>query len=212
MKFKYRGEQGEIDFLAWSDTRLYIIECKNAILPSSSHEVRATYEHIQKASRQLDMSSKALQDDMVQKTYFPQWGISPRKRTVHTCILLGNRLFAVPNGLPHPVRYAYELNMILTSGTINSDLGRWSCWTGEKFSDEDLARYLSDSDPLSKSFLKSMEPYSETFFCQGKRIQLDSYAYNFLLHLEMQDRLLKIIDRKDEMRKKLGEAFCKTQD
>ena len=212
VKYKYRGEQGEIDFLAWSDSRIYIIECKKAILPSSSHEIRATYEHIQKASRQLDMSSEALQDKTVQKTYFSQWGISSGNRTVHTCILLGNRLFTVPNGMQHPVRYAYELNMILTSGTVNSDLGHWSCWTGEQFADEDLARYLSDADPLSRSFLESMVPYTETFCCQGKKIQLSSYAYNSLLHLEKQDEYLRIIDKNEEERQRLVEQFCKKQE
>ena len=209
VKYKYRGEQGEIDFLAWSDSRIYIIECKKAILPSSSHEIRATYEHIQKASQQLDMSSEALQDEMVQKNYFPQWGISSRSRTIHTCILLGNRLFAVPNGMQHPVRYAYELNMILTSGTVNSNLGHWSCWTSEQFADEDLARYLSDADPLSRSFLESMDQYMETFCCQGKKIQLSSYAYNPLLHLEKHDEHLRIIDKNEEERKKLDEQFLK---
>ena len=209
VKYRYREEQGEIDFLAWSDSRIYIIECKRAILPTSSHEIRATYEHIQKASRQLDMSSEALQDETVQKTYFSQWGISPGKRTVYTCILLGNRLFAVPNGMLHPVRYAYELNMILTSGIVNSNLGHWSCWTGEQFADEDLARYLSDADPLSKSFLESMEPYTETFYCQGKKMQLNSYAYNPLLHLEKQDEYLRIVDKNEEERQRLDEQFRK---
>ena len=212
VKYRYRGEQGEIDFLAWSDSRIYIIECKKAILPTSSHEIRATYEHIQKASRQLDMSSEALQDETIQKTYFSQWGISPGNRTVHTCILLGNRLFAVPNGMQHPVRYAYELNMILTSGIVNSNLGHWSCWTGEQFADEDLARYLSDADPLSKSFLESMEPYTETFCCRGKKMQLSSYAYNSLLHLDKQDELLRVIDKNEEERRKVDEQFRKKRE
>lgn len=212
VKYIYRGKQGEIDFLAWSDSRIYIIECKKAILPTSSHEIRATYEHIQKASRQLDMSSEALQDETFQKTYFSHWKISQGNRTIHTCILLGNRLFAVPNGMRHPVRYAYELNMILTSGTVNSDLGHWSCWTGEKFADEDLARYLSDADPLSRSFLESMEPYMETFCCRGKKMQLNSYAYNSLLHLEKQDELLRIIDKNEEERRKVDEQFRKKRE
>lgn len=198
IKYKYRGEHGEIDFLAWSDDRMYIIECKNAILPSSSHEIRATYECIQKASHQLDMSFQAMQDEVVQKTYFSQWGISIRDRTIHTCILLGNRIFAMENGMRHPVRYAQELHMVLTSGVVTNGLGRWSCWAGNQFTDGDLARYLSDADPLSKSFCESMTPYTETFRCRGKKMQLNSYAYNPLLHMEKLDKYLKIIDKDDE--------------
>lgn len=208
VKFTYGNEAGEIDFLAWSDSRLYVIECKNAILPASAHEIRATYEHIQNATRQLDMSSRALMDKGFQKTYFSSWGISEKKRTIHTCILMGNRLFSVPNGLKHPVRYAYELNMILTSGTVNSNLGRWSCWGDKQFSDDDLARYLSDADPLSRSFIDAMKPYAESFRCRGKWIQLHSYFYNSLLHLEKQDEYLRSIEKNIEVRQALKKQLC----
>lgn len=211
-KYTYHGEQGEIDFLAWSDNRIYIIECKKAILPASSHEIRATYEHIQKASRQLDMSLAALQDESFQKTYFPRWNISSGNRSIHTCILLGNRLFTVPNGIHHPIRYAYEFSMILTSGAVKSELGHWSCWTGEQFADEDLARYLSDADPLSKSFIESMEPYETIVHCQGKQIQLSSYAHNQLLHLASNDMYLRIIDKKQEERERWFEQLCEMQE
>ena len=207
IQYTYHGQQGEIDFLAWSDSRIYIFECKKAILPSSSHEIRATYEHIQKASLQLDMSSAALQDKTVQETYFYQWGISLGNRTVHTCILLGNRLFAVPNGMRHSVRYAYELEMTLTSGTVNSTQGQWSCWSGEQFSDEDLARYLSDADPLSRCFLEAMGPYTETVSCRGKKVQLDSYAYNALLGLKNQDTYLRILNKNEAERQRLTQQF-----
>lgn len=152
----------------------FLVDCLGYELEADEKSIR-----IFDPSGQLDMSSEALQDETVQKTYFSQWGISPGSRTVHTCILLGNRLFAVPNGMRHPVRYAYELNMVLTSGTINSNLGHWSCWAGEQFADEDLVRYLSDADPLSKSFLESMKPYTETFCCQGKTMQLNSIHLQF---------------------------------
>lgn len=208
VKYRYQGRDGEIDFLAWSDTRLYIIECKNAIMPTSSHEIRATYEHIKKASRQLDLSMEALSSDSVQKTYFSQWKISRGKRTIHTCILLGNRIFTVPNGLKHPIRYAYELNMVLTSGIINSNLGQWSCWADEQFSDNDLARFLSNDDPLSRSFIDAMKPYTETLRCQGKHIQLKSYIYNALLHLKKEDEYLRIINSNTEERDALKEQLC----
>ena len=104
------------------------------------------------------------------------------------------------------------MNMILTSGIVNSNLGHWSCWTGEQFADEDLARYLSDADPLSKSFLESMEPYTETFCCRGKKMQLSSYAYNSLLHLDKQDELLRVIDKNEEERRKVDEQFRKKRE
>lgn len=204
VKYNYAGKNGEIDFLAWSDHSIYIFECKNSLLPADSHEIRATYEHIKKASQQLDLSYKALQSHEVQKTYFSQWGIPKGTRTIYTCILLGNRLFTVPNGLRHPVRYAYELDMVLTSGIVNSEVGKWSCWANDQFADEDLARFLSDSDPLSQSFIEAMEPYKEIFSCWGKHFQFDSYYYNSLLHLEKQDIFLRVIEKDMEARQKIN--------
>ena len=48
-------------------------------------------------------------------------------------------------------------------------------------------------------------PYTETIRCQGKKIQLSSYAYNPLLHLEKQDEYLRIIDKNEEERQKFYE-------
>ena len=50
-----------------------------------------------------------------------------------------------------------------------------------------------------------MVPYTETIRCQGKKIQLSSYAYNPLLHLEKQDEYLRIIDKNEEERQKFYE-------
>ncbi len=200
-----------MDVLAWSDDRIYIIECKNAILPSNSHEIRGTYDHLQKAFQQLDFSKEALSDETFQNQYFPNWGIPKKERSVHTCVLLGNRLFTVPNGLRHSVRYAYEFNMMLTSGMIYSNLGRWSCWKETEFSDDDLARFLSDEDPLSNSFIHAMVPYREIINCRGRIFELHSYMYNALKHLELQDRLLRVIDQKWMERQEMRQ-FISQQD
>ncbi len=203
VRFEYQKDAGEIDLLVWSDRRLYVFECKNAILPTGSHEIRATYEHIQKASQQLDFIKKALEDTTFQREHFQQWGIVEGERTLQTCILLGNRLFTVPNGMKHSVRYAYELNMVLTSGIINSTFGHWSCWSGDQFTDDDLVRFLSDSDPISQSMIAALIPYSESFYHRGKRLQFNSFIFNFLQHMKNEDELLRIVDRNEKARQEI---------
>ena len=86
--------------------------------------------------------------------------------------------------------------MILTSGTVNSTQGQWSCWSGEQFSDEDLARYLSDADPLSRCFLEAMGPYTETVSCRGKKVQLDDWTGTNTFELDLLGRLQKMTDHK----------------
>lgn len=196
-KYSYAGGNGDIDFLACSENRIYVFELKNAIFPAGPHELRTTYEYIQKASEQLDLSCKALTDIAFRREYFKRWGITnpDRERSVHTCILLGNRLFTAENGCRHPVRYAQELNIILSSGLITNAFGRWRYWGGETFSDDDLARFLSADDLLSKSATEAMAPCVEEILCLGKQFHRKSFNLKPLVLVRNFDRNLHILEK-----------------
>ena len=178
-KYNYHGNEGEIDFIAWSTDRIYIFECKNAIFPAGSHELRTTLEYIQSASKQLSQSKAALSDPVFRKQYFKSWGIEPNNlRSIHTCILLGNRLFTGTNSLQHQIRYIRELDMILTTGVVYGNGVERSCWCGKHFSDDDLAKYLSDDDLLSKVMMESMFPNLFKFQSMEKTFRRQSFGLN----------------------------------
>lgn len=166
----YNGNDGEIDYLVWDSDHLFVFECKNTILPSSSHELRTTYDAIQKALHQLDQAQQALNDHVFCQTYFPRWNIPLKSYSIHTCILLGNRLFAAPNGLRHPVRYAYDLDAVLN---INGQADGY--WCSDHFTVQDLIRFLSDEDTFLNSFTDNMEPYYKGIQTQGKMFRFQSY-------------------------------------
>ena len=69
-KFKYKGKKGEIDVLVVSDLDLIIIECKGPLVPTSNFEMRATFEHIEKSQKQLDLSKEAFEDDGFRNNFF----------------------------------------------------------------------------------------------------------------------------------------------
>ena len=142
--FRYQKQNGEIDALVITDNTILIIECKAPLEPTNNFELRSSYDHIQKAAKQLTHSKLAFSDAQFRKNYLKAIGISETQRDIHTCIVMGNRLF---NGLSinsHPVRYIHELDMVLNSGRIHSSVGDWRVWKEKEYSEDDLLDYLSD--------------------------------------------------------------------
>lgn len=201
-KFKYNGESGEIDLVAWSDKHLYLIECKNSILPTSPFELRTTYDYIRKAEKQLDLSKSALTDVKERKQLFNNWDIPTRDYEIHTLIVLGNRIFTAPNGFRHSVRYIHELYMVITGGDIHSSFGEWRYWKNTEFLEDDLIRFISEDDPLSNDFLEAMSPYKMILSAGRNKIERETYSLNIMRHWELDDRNLVNLSTDIHMRKR----------
>lgn len=200
--FVYGDKSGEVDLVVWSKWHLYLIECKNSILPTNSFELRTTYDYIIKAQKQLDLSSKALHDDGFKEGLLKNWGIPYTDYEIHTLILLGNRIFTSLNGFKHSIRYIHELNMIFAGGIINSSFGKWRYWKNEEFSENDFLRYISNDDPMLNDFLDAMDPYRIVITCGDHRIEKESYSLNILKHLELNDRNLVALNTDEHLKKR----------
>lgn len=209
LPFKYNGKEGEIDFLAWSDNSFYVFECKNAILPTNTFELRTTFDYMEKAEQQLDLIQKALTDSNFQNQYFRNWNISDtkKKREIFTCILLGNRVFSTYCKGKHPVRYIYELDMVLNDGIIKSELGTWRYWKNETFSEEDLKLFLSEGDILSKSLLGAMSEYHEYISYMNKEVEYTSYKLDSYELIKKQDEYFTVISKNEELRNKIEKCI-----
>lgn len=209
-KFKYNDMSGEVDIVVWSEQHLYLIECKNSILPTSSFELRTTYDYIRKAEKQLDLSNSALNDNYERNILLNSWSIPIRDYCVHTLILMGNRIFAAPNGFRHSIRYIHELDMILTKGIIESSFGKWRYWQNEEFSENDFLRYISADDPIGNSLLEAMTPFKMVVTCGNNRIERESYSLNIQKHWQLEDKTLVNLSTDDHM--KLRAEFVKHYD
>lgn len=197
VSFTYNKQHGEIDALIIADNDIFIIECKCPLQPTNNFELRASYDHIIKASKQLDNSKMAFEDDLFRKNYLKGLGILDKKRIVHTCILMGNRLFNGYSINNHPVRYVHELDMILNNGHIDSEIGVWRVWENEKFSNDDLLAFLSPDCKLAKSSFSSMHKVNEFMFVDGKKVIFETYIYNILDSIKQYDECF-IIEERDE--------------
>lgn len=187
-QFRFQGREGETDLVVWSKEHLYLIECKNAILPTDAYEQRTTYDYLRKAEAQLDLSRAALREPTAGKQILQNWGIEPAEREIHTVILLGNRVFSAPNSFRHPVRYIYELYMVLTKGMIYSSFGTWRYWEAENFQESDLLRFLSDTEPLSMCMYQAMDPYHKTMTCGNRKVRFATYRLDADREMENRDR------------------------
>lgn len=200
--FVYGDRAGEVDLVVWSKRHLYLIECKNPILPTSLFELRTTYDYIVKAQKQLDLSSEALHDDDFKERLLKSWGVPYTDYEIHTLILLGNRLFTSPNGFKHSVRYIHEIDMLFVDGIINSSFGKWRYWKNESFSENDFLRYISNDDPMLNDFLNAMNPYRIVITCGEHRIEKESYSLNILKHFELDDRNLVALNTDEHLKRR----------
>lgn len=86
---------GDVDVLAMIDGRLLAFECKNSLVPASSHELKTSLDYIEKAASQLTLFQKRIsnvkfRDWLRKKTGWPIF----TDAHVSTCIVSSNRMFA----------------------------------------------------------------------------------------------------------------------
>lgn len=198
-KFKYKGKKGEIDVLVVSDSDLIIIECKGPLVPTSNFEMRATFEHIEKSQKQLDLSKEAFEDDGFRNKFFrDSLHIDGKRRNVYTCTVLGNRLFSIWSGVRHPIRNIYELDMILNNGEISSPFAKWSIWKEQKYSHKDLLDFLRQDGVFIKIMQDSMDSYFNKLTFAGKTIQYESYMWNMRKLFLLCDNELRLVEKNQE--------------
>ena len=202
LKFKYNEVSSEVDNLIWTDSYIYLIECKNNMNPSNAFELRTTLDYLDKACKQLKLSEMAFSDPVFRKQYFKNWGIEDYNQKVIPFILLGNRIFCSQNAYKYPIRHVYELEEILNSGIVNGALGEWRIWESDCFSENELLRFLSDQNLLGKAFSDAMFPVEWKWTCNHKQVTYKTYASNHLIIANALDDNLTIIDKKAAEREK----------
>ena len=197
--FNYNKQHGEIDALVVGENDLFIIECKCPLLPTNNFELRSSYDHLLKASKQLDLSKAALMDKAFRNNYLKGLGVIEKGRNIHTCIIMGNRLFNGYSMNNHPIRYIHELDMLLNRGLIDSEVGSWRVWENKNFSNSDLLTFLSPNYKLAQANFASMEDTEEFMFIDGKKIYFKTYRYNILKAFKGYDECFAIESRDEKL-------------
>jgi hypothetical protein len=166
----------ETDIFCWRDDHLFVFECKNSYHPCSAHELRTSFESIEKAEDQLDIRLKWLKHAKNQSRLLSAlgWDVQPTT-LVRTAIVTANRLFNGYRLGNHPVRQAFELMNVLTGGVIHrGDKEPIRFWEGENFAINDLLAYL-DGKSIVQMQMSNLRPYSKTVRLGDARLEFRRY-------------------------------------
>ena len=173
---KYKNQNGEMDVFVVTDNYIIIIECKCPLFPVNNFEMRGNYDHLLKATKQLDLWREAFLDINYHKEMLKNWNVQYKERKILTCIVFGNRSF---NGLTlngHPVRFINELSNFIIKGNIRTENRSYRLWSSEMLTEKDVIDYLSDKSVVTKFRFDAMIETLECIKVQGINLQLKSFA------------------------------------
>jgi hypothetical protein len=211
IKFKYCKLNGEIDVLVVNDTDILLIECKSPLAPVNNFELRSSIDHIGKANKQLDLSKLAFENTSFEKDFCKSNSIEYKTRNIRTCIVFGNRLLCGYKKSKYPIRYIYELAMVLHKGEINSQVGRWSVWENDVYTHQDLLNFLSDDVSFSNYAFDAMHKITYEMFIKGKKVTFETYALNLIKSFEIYDEKLRVLSKNEDLREKIKFDLEKNQ-
>jgi hypothetical protein len=149
IKFKYKGEQSDLDVVLKVGSTLFVFECKNSIKPCSSFEMRATWDQLDKAVSQLDRLSRLWKEPQFRKQLEGKLAISLSDVTrLRPAIVLSHRLFGGANYGGYPVRSLHALANFVSEGTtvltVEDDKKTVRNWKGDALSEDDLESFLTE--------------------------------------------------------------------
>lgn len=174
--FNIQGKR-ETDIFCWKDNVLFVFECKNSFHPCSAHELRTSFEHTEKAEKQLDIRLSWLKTKENQEKLFRalDWKI-PTTNQVYSGIITANRLFTSLQKGAHPVRQAHELINVIRSGKIGKGTTESiSFWKGDSFSVLDLVEYLEGKSVVGMQLAK-LKPHKRSIRLRDTELQFDTYT------------------------------------
>jgi len=179
---------GEIDFLAFKDDLLFFAECKKFLVPTNIYEQRTIYDGLIKASSQLDLILKAIEDEKASKKLSILIGEDiNRFKIVKTSIITNTRLFVGLSFKKHPIRNIYELYNFMSEGKLRSKDGHYWLWENNYFALNDLLRYFDNDFSIFKGLYNAMQS-KEIVYKFGK---YNIYFETFAMSIEKAENITK---------------------
>lgn len=180
-KFSFGGKKGEIDVATRMDDTLFLFECKNSLLPTGPHELRTSWDYVEKAVHQLTSFCDLFPNPEFRKYMegrfgFPLDGV----KQVMTCIVMANRMFMGYRAGRHPIRGTFELVQFMEEGIVSIRDEALCYWTGNKFSSDDLVRYLRD-DIVHRPQFDSMVEYEEVYEFGKTTVRFQTWKLDLLV-------------------------------
>lgn len=195
--YNYQGKNGEIDIIAIIENQLFIFECKNSLHPTSSFELRTSYESIKKGVKQLNTFQTLWKEEDF-KNYISRRINLSIPIQIYRCIVTGNKMFGGWQAEGINVIPIHELINVINTGKISVkefDLGEqtlegitFKLWSKDNFNVNDIIDYI-ENNSLHQCFFLSMETQKQNIHIGSVNITKNRYMLN--------------------MEKFLIEAFCR---
>jgi hypothetical protein len=188
-KFRFRGEESDLD-VAWrlGDT-LFVFECKNTIAPCSSFEMRATLDQLDKGAKQLSRLERLWSETAFRRHLEERLGFSLHGVTqLRTAIVLSHRVYAGAHYKGHPVRHLHALCTFIRSGEVALVIAGPGArehvihhWAGAALQAADLERHLDADSPSYAARFASQVEEAEVREIGGVRVERMRYPLDMNL-------------------------------
>lgn len=188
----------ELDLAFLIDDMLVLIECKHTLLPTSVHELRTTYDYIQKAQSQLDKALASYHSGELRTKLIDRFGIDlPADIRIKTLVVTSNRLLN-GNLYNHPVRNIHELTNLAENGIVRTNDGNFCLWQGERFSAIDLQLYLEEKNVHYQHMYTNLKSYETAYQSDAREtILYESYYLNMQEAIDNLSHAIKDIPKFD---------------
>ncbi|WP_151808606.1 hypothetical protein [Acinetobacter soli] len=171
----------EIDIIAKKGNEVFIFECKNSYHPVNEFELRNTYSHVKKASKQLNNLEEIIKDVSKRKILADKIGFSLYKSNFNFAIILSNRMF---NGYicnNYRCINSYILKNLLNEGIITLNSDKYSLWKSLTFHESDLVdfingKFISDYESLAHENFRNLDIQDVTISCQRFGFKIEEIA------------------------------------
>jgi hypothetical protein len=175
VSYRFGTVAGEIDVLAVIDRTVFVFECKNSLLPTGPHELRTSWDYVEKAVTQLSNFRDVFADPAFREYLGQSLGFSVEDTDrLSTGIVMANRMFMGYRQAGHAVRGSYELMQFIEDGTVSIGEESLCYWSGDELSSDDLVRFLDEDITYTPRF-ESMVQYDQTYVFDKFAVEVETY-------------------------------------
>lgn len=208
----------DVDVVVYEGTTLYLIECKHSVPGASIHEMRDSWEDIERAAEQLSLAMAILSEPQKRQSYLAGWFPGTKvantaKVRIQPCILCSHREFS---GLQYegiPVRDFASLKLLFGDASVGmgsvDDAGDVTMYRYRIIKEGgptqvDLDNYLSVEADYFKIYQRFMQPVTRIRSIADGEVSIATETFRlemelgqWIAHLDQLGFTKEVVEHKD---------------
>ena len=159
--FVFEKQSSDVDLLVYKDDIIFIFEVKNTISPTSIYELRTSIDCLNKATAQLDLSTKAFSSvDFIKNYNIGKTEKINTPKKIVSSVIFTNRLFCGYKHENYEIINYFELMNMITHATVVKSGVISTIRDTITLTSENLIDILSGKYALTKQQLLSMKEFN----------------------------------------------------